>query len=205
VPDESAYIAAGDPGMFLHEHFLYFTQASLRRLLNNAGFRIISIGKAGYGGAIYCAAAADTSAATIDPPTDAELGAARWFPEKCREARARVAAEFRHGDAGGPIGIYCPARGLALMPLRLHARFFDDDPELSGLYYPPFDVPMENRAALLQKPVGRLLILSRTFGAKLKAQLEAESRLRNCTILTIEEVLAGRDRQQDTGARRALS
>ncbi len=56
VPDCTSYIEAGDPSMLLHEHYSYFTQASLRRLVNAGGFEVVEMRRAGYGGAVYCIA-----------------------------------------------------------------------------------------------------------------------------------------------------
>ena len=50
VPDCTESICYGDISMALHQHINYFTINTLRRLVENAGFGILDIRKARYGG-----------------------------------------------------------------------------------------------------------------------------------------------------------
>lgn len=182
VPNSTEHIASGDPSMLLHEHFSYFTEMSLRRTLEANGMAVVGLARAGFGGALYVAAK-HGEAAIDDAPAASELAHARAFGEKIGRLQASV--RRRLDDirvAGKRLGIYCPARALALLESADAIRFFDDDSELHGRFYPPFGCPVEARGALLDDPVDELWIMSRTFGPKLRKQLSGEPALRGCRI-----------------------
>lgn len=189
VPNSAAHIASGDPSMLLHEHFSYFTEGSLRRTLEANGMAVIGLARAGFGGALYVAAR--HGKAVVDGgPAASELAQARDFGKKLGRLQANVRRLL--GDiraAGKRVGIYCPARALALLESGDAVRFFDDDPELHGRFYPPFGCPVEPRGALLDDPVDELWIMSRTFGPKLRDQLSGESALRGCRIRLPDDLM----------------
>ena len=66
--------------------------------------------------------------------------------------------------------------------------FFDDDPDLTGHYFPPLDIPIENRQCLIANPTEHILILSRTFGATIASTLKKESRLAHSSIILLEDL-----------------
>jgi hypothetical protein len=173
--------------MLLHEHFSYFTRASLTRTLAAHGWSTFDARLAGYGGAIYAASRPEVR---IDAPahSSADLREAQVYGDKCRQLVATVAQRVESlAEAGKSLGIYCPARGLAILPLAGPYRFFDDDADLTGRYYPPFDAPVENRAALLARPVDELWILSRTFGQRLATALQPDL---PATVIRLPDELA---------------
>ncbi|MFC1807233.1 class I SAM-dependent methyltransferase [Candidatus Omnitrophota bacterium] len=43
VPNAKGQIAAGDPGLFIHEHLGYYTETSLRNIFSIAGYRIVEL------------------------------------------------------------------------------------------------------------------------------------------------------------------
>jgi 2-polyprenyl-3-methyl-5-hydroxy-6-metoxy-1,4-benzoquinol methylase len=190
VPDERPYIEDGDPAMLAHEHFLYFTSDSLSRLLSSHGYTVRDLKRATQGGVLYCAATFSGRSSWASAG-DFELAAARSFAAGCTRVekviKSRVTGAIRNKRT---LGIYCPARGLATLPQTGKFRFFDDDPELSGRFYPPFSVVVEPRSQLLDRPVDELLILSRTFGVRLKDELSSDPRLATCSISTVTELLA---------------
>jgi SAM-dependent methyltransferase len=182
VPDCTEPVASGDPSMLVHEHFSYFTEGSLRRALEANGLRVTDLRKAGFGGALHVAATPGKTGAGCLPAAT-ELAEARAFGDKLRRLRARFQSRLDATRAAGKrVGIYCPARALALLDSAAGIRFFDDDPELHGKFYPPFGSPVEPRSALLGDPVDELWIMSRTFGPKLREQLRREPALRGCRI-----------------------
>ena len=67
-------------------------------------------------------------------------------------------------------------------------RFFDDDPLIQNSYFPGMDVPVEGRAQLIDSPTDYLLIMSRTFGSNLSAELQ-KVLPRTVAISTISEIL----------------
>lgn len=182
VPSCAEYVETGDPSMLLHEHFSYFTEGSLRRVLEDNGFSIVALRSAGFGGALYVAAVPAERGA-IDAPEPGELADARAYGirvEALRKSVGTMLQAFR--PTGKSVGIYCPARALVLLDPSTQMRFFDDDPELHGRFYPPFACSVESRQALIARPVDELWIMSRTFGKKLRDQLGAEAALRSCRI-----------------------
>ncbi len=189
VPDCGTFIETGDPSMLVHEHYAYLSDASLRRLLLKQGFQIRGLEKSGHGSALYVAAEWLSRVREPGPPDVDELTHLASYGDRCvRNIRTFQENIATAGAAGQSIGIFSPARALAHLPKNGRVRFFDDDPELTGRYYPPFPWPIENRAQLLNDPVDELWIMSRSFGAQLQDSLVTEPALRGCSLRLIDEV-----------------
>ncbi len=183
VPDCSSEIESGDPSMLLHEHYNYFTPTSLRRTLLNAGFDAI-IRLSGFGRSIYACATLCKNKRNAEP-SNQEMTLLRAFSGKVRQLTDRFHSVLRSAIEKGSVGVYCPARALALLPHDAPIRFFDDASELHGKYYPPFQSRIESREALFKNPVDTLFIMSRTFGACLVQELR--SKLAAVNILTMDD------------------
>lgn len=187
VPDCEPHIEAGDCSMLFHEHFSYFTRASLRALLQQAGFDQISIETAGYGGAIYAVAKrleAKEKGTAECPPLSAIHG--EIFRSTWLHITERLQQSLQDGRS---VGVYCPLRAIPYLHPTWAIRFFDDDPELWGRYYPPFHTPIEGRHQLVEKPVDELWVFSRTFGARLGDALRREERLACTEIVLIGDLI----------------
>lgn len=185
VPDCEDEIRSGDPAMLIHEHFSYFEPASLAYLLARAGFKA-DIQKSSFGRSLY-AVAVPAPAAEVSAFDAGQLALLASYPDRCSAIIARQRKFVEDLAAKGSLGIYCPTRALAVLPADLDARFFDDSPVWQGRYVPPFASPIESRQALLDSPTDYLLIMTRTFGDRIKAQLEPV--LENTRIFTVEQVL----------------
>ncbi|MCG6533120.1 MAG: class I SAM-dependent methyltransferase [Syntrophales bacterium LBB04] len=170
VPDCTEEIEAGDPSMLLHEHYQYFVPSSLRHTLMSAGL-YTSVQKSGYGRALY-AYAKSSSIKRSDKPNKEELKVLKAYPKKVRRLTETIQRNMNRAIANGTIGIYCPARALAVLPHDAPFRFFDDSPDLHGKYYPPFQSRIESRDELFENPPDTLWIMSRTFGENLKNSIE---------------------------------
>lgn len=190
VPDCGRLIADGDPSMLLHEHWHYFTESSLPATLALAGLRVTAIRPAGYGAVLYVAAS--PGAAVIDPrAVAAEVDRATAFAGKYERLRAWIAVKVAECAATRrTLGVYVPGRALALLPPEAGVRFFDDDAELHGKYFPPFSAPVESRNDLLARPVDELWILSWSFGPRLAGELARSPVLAKTNIMTIAEIAA---------------
>ena len=198
VPDCGEFLANNDPAMFVHEHYSYFSAVSLTAFLQANGLQVLKVRKAGFGGAIYCAWQDDPSVTSRDAQDDiatepvssqiADFASWRRFIEQQVEALS---------VQGLKLGVYCPGRALSVLPLGAQYRFFDDDRELHGRYYPPFDVPVESRDTLIETPVDRLWIYSRTFGPRLAEALRQVPALSGTLIETLADLTA---RYQQQGA-----
>lgn len=168
VPDCTSEIMTGDPSMLLHEHFHYFNTSNLRRCLAKNGFNA-KIGKAAYGRVLY---AVSSVGVNIEVAVDvAEQEMLESYPFRCRKLISHVQTRLETAVASGSVGIYCPARALALLSRDYSLRFFDDAPELNGKYYPPFNNRISSREDLYHTPPDELWIMSRTFGKKIKREL----------------------------------
>jgi len=188
VPDCSSHIELGDPSMLLHEHWSYFTSRTLKRTLESSGFKVTHLQQSGYGGALY-AAATSSKSNKHQPPEEAELKMARAYADNCQRLRSSSAErleELRRKKLS--IGVYVPSRALALLPFDVSVRFFDDDPELHGKYYPPFSAPVESRQSLLDDPVDELWIISRSFSARIAEELAGLPQLCNTALVTLDEL-----------------
>jgi SAM-dependent methyltransferase len=190
VPDCSLPMRAGDLSMLVHEHLSYFTPESLRRTGTLAGARTIAERASRSAGATYCAW---TAGVTNDHTDGAADRSARDFlqagPDSLRSVHA-FAARIEH--QGRSLGIFCPARFInyqALAPVLPRLRYFDDDPLLEGLYYPPFDVRVEPRAGLFARPVDEILVMSWTFGEHIARDLRSRPELVATAIHTVAELL----------------
>ncbi len=201
VPDCGPCLEAGDPSILLHEHYHYFTDRSLARCLERAGFRAGKIERAGHGGVLYCCAQPRNDLAAAAPESD-ELAQLRDFGPQVLRQRARIAGRLATAKAAGTeIGIYCPNRAISLLaPGTSGLRFFDDDPDLHRRHYPTFPAAIENRADLVARPVQELWVLSRSFGARIRDRLRQEPSLKQLEIKLAEHILDGAGDEPAAGA-----
>ncbi|MFX0197888.1 MAG: class I SAM-dependent methyltransferase [Candidatus Hodarchaeota archaeon] len=190
VPNCREYILSGDISMFLHEHWNYFTAYSLKKVLGKAGLELLRLEKAGYGGVLYGVAGKPGRA--IDVPED--LDWSLRFKDCVQQFIEKMKAFFQKCvETKRSLGIFCPGRVINTLHLIRPANalhFFDDDESLHGKYYPPFDIPIESRRALIERPVDELVIMSSSFGEKLRGELCQVDALRNTNIRLIREILA---------------
>ena len=189
VPDCSECIATGDVSMFLHEHWNYFSPCSLSRLVKRVGLHLLRLESSGYGGALYAVAGKTGESIYVESAGDE----AALFEVRMHKGIENARQFFGAATlAKSSLGIFCAARAINLLHLLEHknsVRFFDDDVRLHGKYYPPFDIIIESRAALLSDPVDELVIMSRVFGKDLSAELSLEVALSETHIAFTEEVL----------------
>lgn len=189
VPDCREYIMHGDISMFLHEHWNYFTPYSLKRAVEEAGLQLLRLENAGYGGSLY--GVAGKSRRSIDVAEDLEWSVK--FKDYVKESLEKMRVFFRKCmDAERSLGIFCPARAINILYLvwpESALRFFDDDKRLHGRFYPPFDIPVEPRETLIEKPVEELLIMSSSFGERLRGELLQAGAMKNTNIRLVNEIV----------------
>lgn len=189
VPDCTRYIADGDPGMLVHEHWSYFTADTLAAVMTKAGFEVRAVTTSNYGGLLYVAATPAVGV-TSRPPSEQTLMAARRFGSKSAALRAAIAKRVQLlAEARRSLGIYVPGRALMWIDPATPARFFDDDPDIHGQYYPPFAARIENREDLFNSPVDELWIMSRSFGEKIARGLRDHACMSATSILMIDDLL----------------
>ena len=88
--------------------------------------------------------------------------------------------------ATGTLGVYCAARGLPLLDHTHTMCFFDDDPAQLGKFLPPFQVAIAGREVLFAKPVDHLVVMSRTFGQRIRDSLRQQGY--RGSIFTLDEM-----------------
>lgn len=173
VPDCTFELFSGDPGMLVHEHFYYHTRRSLRRCLALAGFRC-RVTRSGHGRVIYAVAELEEAAGRQRPELTVgatEQDALDRYASRCRTFIESARRYVDEAVERGSLGVFIPGRALAIIPQDERIRFFDDSRDLHGKYYPPFGNVIERRQDLIERPTRQLLIMSRTFGETLRAEL----------------------------------
>jgi hypothetical protein len=145
-----------------------------------AGLRA-AVEQAKLAGTLYCTA---TPGASNSRPAPArELPAITRYRERSLLMLHRLADVLAASAAGGrSVGIYVPGRlinALAVGRHRLPAvelRFFDDDPDLRGKFYPGFPLAIESWEDYLAVPVDTMLVMSNTFGHVIRERLDRVGR-----------------------------
>lgn len=184
VPDCTDEIVAGDPSILFHEHFSYFDAGSLARLIESAGMHSVVM-KSGFGRCLYAIASFKR---WEDPQWERGLDrkVLATYSGRCCKFIERVRGKMSAMAAEGTVGVYCAARGLALLDRTQFMRFFDDDPAQQGRFLPPFQAAINCRQDLLAAPVDHLVIMSRTFGQRIRASLRQQGYQGN--IVTLDEM-----------------
>ena len=191
VPDCTWPIAVGDISMLVHEHWNYFTKKSLSALAGELEFSSEDQELGGVGGTLYSTwriSTKRTNDTVVVQDDQANL------QERFEMQSLRIQSLLRRWSAeGGAIGIFVPGRILNYLPSidpLIGMRFFDDDPNLRGKFYPPFEARIESRTDLIESPVDRLLIMSASFGSQIADSLRSEPSLRNMEIATLADALS---------------
>jgi 2-polyprenyl-3-methyl-5-hydroxy-6-metoxy-1,4-benzoquinol methylase len=178
VPDATVSITVGDISMAMHQHLNYFTETSLRAALRNAGFEVVSVDKAGYGGSLYAIGRKKRNAAIGIKMhnTDHDF-------ESFSSRAERVIASFCEcsdrvlSDSKRTLGFYVPLRTLPYISRQgvyEGFRFFDDTDHWHMNVFDGVTVPIENFGDLKQNPVTDLIIMSLTFGDVIRSKVLKE-------------------------------
>ena len=197
VPDAEPFLVEGDASILFHEHYSYFTSATLAAMLRTTGAGGIRVRRSALSRLLFAIFSFEGGApddVPFDRPLAASLTLAHRFRGGAARTTARLAAWVAEAHAlGEPAGIYVPGRfvnyvalgGLALEGL----RFFDDSPALQGKFFPGIPIPVEPMEALVARPCARVLVMSASFGQRIRSRI---ARLLPPTtrIVTLDE-LAG--------------
>jgi len=184
VPDCTDEIRAGDPSILFHEHFNYFDAGSLLRLIELAGMKA-KVAKSHFGRCLYAVAGAEPPQGEAGE-SGLDLALVASYPERSQNFVQRVRGRLSELAAIGSLGVYCAARGLPLLDPAQPMRFFDDDPAQQGKFLAPFPVAIAGRDDLFARPVDHLLIMSRTFGRRIRDSLRQQGY--GGSIVTLDEM-----------------
>ena len=179
VPDAEPFLEAGDPSILFHEHYSYFTAATLAATLRTAGAASVRIRRSGLSRLLFATCTFGTGAGDdvpFDVPLVDSMAMAHRFRTRVVGSTAKIAAYLAEARAlGETIAVYVPGRFvnyLAIGDFGFHGlRFFDDSPSMHGRFYPGIPVPVEAMEDLVARPTPRVLIMSASFGDRIKARV----------------------------------
>jgi 2-polyprenyl-3-methyl-5-hydroxy-6-metoxy-1,4-benzoquinol methylase len=199
VPNCTDQIFSGDISMLLSEHWSYFTEESLKFLLNqNNLFGDITVSDSG--GVLLACLKVDKKKVLsrreiveIQEMTKAEFV---QYAVKFIEQKKKIIKYFKEAaDRNERIGIYVPGRFInwlnVIMDInslyRECIRFIDDNKLLCGMYYPGYDNKIENLEQFLSNPTERLLISTYTYEKAIRKKILDSGYSGN--IMSIRELL----------------
>jgi 2-polyprenyl-3-methyl-5-hydroxy-6-metoxy-1,4-benzoquinol methylase len=178
VPDCEPYIEAGDVSILVHEHWSCYTRQTLANTIFRSVGTGVQIRPASFGGNLY--AVAEPDGGPIKVPDDeirSACDAAARFQAASVKNVQRLQDFFAHAQRQGrTIGVYVPARivnAATIGQIDLSGcRFFDDNENLHGSYFPGIPIPIESRGALMADPPDDVLIMSCVFGERIRNELQ---------------------------------
>ncbi|MDH4121419.1 MAG: class I SAM-dependent methyltransferase [Deltaproteobacteria bacterium] len=194
VPDATESIEIGDISMAMHQHINYFTEFSLRNTLTSAGFDVIDVKKAGYGGSLYGVGIRTRNPGAI--VLSNEKSNNHPFKEFAKKANHSI-QRFREinnaffADENNTIGYYVPLRALpyiAACQIGYKFRFFDDTEHWHNKEFDGVSVKVENFSDLKANPVSHILIMSLTFGEVIKKKIISEFG-ESIKVITLSELI----------------
>lgn len=189
VPDCSKSLERGDISMALHQHVNMFDVVSLPALFWAAGLEVIKLERSGYGSALYCAARKTGNMQNAAPERDPE----RWarFDIQARRNIERFQSVVEDArKSGDSIGFFMPQRAfpyLGMIDWFEGFRVFDNLNLWHNRYLDGINVPVENQADLVKKPVDHMFVMSLTFGNEVAKELRKD--IPGMKIATLDEIL----------------
>lgn len=186
VPDCEPYILAGDISMLIHEHWNYFTKNTLKALISSLGLNGEII-RSEFAGALY----ACLTLGECENNTNIEYSLLSDYINKIEIQKKKFSVFIESIIANQVLGIYVPGRIINMLSICYEVipeqiRFFDDNDNLHGMYYPGIDIEIENFEDFLDNPVEIVLIASYTFGEKIKDKI-LKSNVK-CKVVLLEEL-----------------
>jgi carbamoyl-phosphate synthase large subunit len=177
VPDAEPFLHEGDGSILFHEHYSYFTAGTLSAVLRNAGAVDIRVRTSRLSRLLFATFGFGDGAPQRDPDALAEAFAlAHRFRHRVGQTASRLAAWLAEArNLGESVAVYVPGRFVNYIALGgldpAGLRFIDDSPALTGRYFPGIDVRVETQDDLVARPTDRVLIMSRSFGGRIRARL----------------------------------
>lgn len=178
LPDCSESVERGDVSTLLHQHLNYFDKQSLASVVHAAGFNVLSVDTAKYGGSLYCVAQKRLPGDNATAPAPPDTMKFRNFVSRSTHA---IDAFKRYltdvaADPRNTLGFYVPLRAipyLAVAGRHDGFRVFDDTRHWHGRTIDGLPVPIENIEDLRANPVSHLAIMSLTFDQVIAGKVRA--------------------------------
>jgi len=191
VPDATESIEIGDVSLAMHQHLNYFNEQSLTAVLQKAGFQVVCVVKSGYGGSLYAIGKKINHTPKKLLHINKDLYADfLWKADLISRFFIRYSLEIL-GNQNKSLGYYVPLRTLpyiSLMSVYKGFRFFDDTDHWHRKFFDGIDVPIENFNDLKIKPVSDIIIMSLTFGDRIKEKIKSTFGAQ-INILTLNELI----------------
>jgi nucleoside-diphosphate-sugar epimerase/2-polyprenyl-3-methyl-5-hydroxy-6-metoxy-1,4-benzoquinol methylase len=179
VPDAEPFLEEGDVSTLFHEHYSYFTAASLATTLRKAAATSIRVRRSSLSKLLFATFGFDPSGAddvAFDRTLESSCALARAFEAAVKHTTKQLCAYLDDARTKKQsVGVYVPGRFVnyvAMADLDIgNLRFFDDSAAMLGRFFPGVNVPVENRDDLVARPPARVLVMSKSFGKKIKERI----------------------------------
>jgi SAM-dependent methyltransferase len=165
VPNAEPFIESGDISSFYHEHWCYFTQKSLSNLLKSVGCEDIKIAESNYGGLLFSNFSFGKEEVEDNLENNAVMNSS--LIDFTHEIKLRSNKIIELFNSNEDIGVYVPGR---IVNYLVHynidfskVRFFDDDVNSYGKYFPGINIKVENFEDFKKNPPATILIMSNFF------------------------------------------
>lgn len=175
VPDCEKNIEHGDISMLIHEHFNYFTKTSLSNtIIKYLGYRA-HMEKSCFGAELYGLVINNKEFSVNDLKLDNIHETYNNYIKKVIDKISKF-KDFliEVNRCGKSLGIYVPSRAINILSLvkdsvnLKNIKFFDDNSNLVGTYFPGVDIIIKSQKELINSPTEYVLIMSYTFGNVIK-------------------------------------
>lgn len=177
VPDATESVQLGDISIAMHQHLQYFTLDTLPRLIKKAGFEVLNVERAKYGGSIYAIGKKGKPLELAEQINNNLLqipNRFQSFGESITKFKIIFEEDARHHKK---IGFYVPLRALPYLAALNNSftpdrvRFFDDTTHWHGRFFDGTTVAVENFQDLASDPVSLIYIMSLTFDTRIKQKI----------------------------------
>jgi SAM-dependent methyltransferase len=186
VPNCEAHYEAGDIGMFVHEHYGYYTREALIRVAELAGYKVSLLSTIE---GVLISSLRPSVKPSFSREITHHVEEDFWKKVKTLERNCVEALKNLEDDE---IAVYAPIRGMNILSVlnRMNVRLIDDNEEIQGNYLPGFSKAIESFECLCIHPPKLLLICSRTFGDQIKEKCVRERRLEGVRVILINDLTA---------------
>lgn len=185
VPDCTHEISTCDPAMIIHEHARYFTERSLKNLLARNGFSG-QVKKSKHGRSLFAIATIVDS--HFFPTDHSEVQMITNYLQKINSEIDSIKEKIKSYCDKGKVAIYCPSRMLNVLSLDYKFEFIDDDTNIQGKYYPPFNHIVKGIEDLDPDLRCTLIIGSRTFFQQIRNNLPSN----NWEVVSVTDLLGSK-------------
>ena len=186
VPNCESFLKNGDPSIFLHEHYNYFTVESLQHILNDVGLQLINFELGSNDAMLFVHAKKMKVVKSFTVDYQFSLKTFRKKFEVLKENLATTLKQFSHEK----IAIYCPNRALNILSILEvnDVRIIDDTPIMHNDYYPFFKKRIENFDDLTKSPPQLIIIFSVTHGERIINKCKSDFNLKETKMLLISDL-----------------